>query len=139
MAKATQKEFFTALKEFAEKNPTIALPYVNSKGENCIIDADEMIETSEKRLGQLENKASAGKDKASEERNAFIDVLLSVMEKGKKYQCCTLIDEPEIAAFKWADGKKTSGQRCAYVLNDMAKNGLVTKVTEKKVTYFSVV
>ena len=126
--KNTQKDFYLAIRTMAEGGASF--------GE---ISADEMIEFCDKKLGQLENKASTGKDKASEERNAFIDVLLSVMEKGKKYQCCTLIDEPEIAAFKWADGKKTSGQRCAYILNDMAKNGLVTKVTEKKVTYFSVV
>ena len=126
--KNTQKDFYLAIRTMAEGG--------TSFGE---ISADEMIEFCDKKLGQLDNKASAGKDKASEERNAFVDVLLSVMEKGKKYQCCTLIDEPEIAAFKWTDGKKTSGQRCAYILNDMAKSGLVTKVTEKKVTYFSVV
>lgn len=126
--KITQKDIYTAIREVAENGTAFGS-----------IPADTVIEFCDKKLEQLANKASATNSKKDDEKEKFIEVLCTVMNGLGKVQCGALLEYPEVVGFEWADKKKTSGQRCSYMLNEMVHRGLATKVTEKKVSYFSLV
>lgn len=127
--KNTQRDYFNAIKALAEGGATFG-----------DIPTSEIIDFCDKKLEQLENKVNSSKKKTNDEHDKFIDVLLDVMSESGKVQCSKLLEYPEILNFPWADGKKTSGQRISYILNNLEKQNMgIVRVMEKKIAYFEYV
>ena len=86
----------------------------------------------------LANKSGKTSAKKNEEQEIFMDIIRDVLsEAPNPMQCGAIAKDSRIAEFKWADGKETSPQRVSAMLTKMVAAGDVVKVTDKKVTYFS--
>lgn len=117
--KLTQKVAYADLKVLAEQS-----------GRN------DLMEFCDKKIAQLEKKASTAK--VDEEKEAFQDLIRDVLvENGKPIKCGDVLADERIASFVWKDGKKTSSQRVTSHLKQLILANDVVKSTVKGESYFT--
>ena len=99
---------------------------------------DMLVEFFNHEIELLANKSGKTSAKKNEEQEEFMDIIRDVLsEAPNPMQCGAIAKDGRVAEFKWADGKETSPQRVSAMLTKMVAAGDVVKVTDKKVTYFS--
>lgn len=112
--KITYKELFTALLEMEEVKANKA--YV-----------DKLHEA----LASIERKsANKTASKTQVENETLKASILEVMAEGTNYTCTQIMKILD-------DERITSQQKCSALMNALAKEGKVTKIIDKKTTYFS--
>lgn len=112
--KITYKELFNGLLEMEEVKAN--KPYVNK--------INEALATIERKSA---NKTASKTQIENEEIKADI---LNLMVEGTNYTCTQIMKSLN-------DERVTSQQKCSALMNALAKEGKVTKIIDKKTTYFS--
>ena len=104
-----------------------ALQFVLDNVDGLPSDVREKIENIH--ASYMKKSASAKPTKAQLETQKSMEMVLDLMELNKLYQCKDIV--------KLADVSST--QRASVIMNKLAEQGVVKKLTEKGVSYFQLV
>lgn len=124
--KLTQRDFFTAM-----LNTTAPLPL--TKGDKTIeISAEQIKAFATERIAALDKKSSAEKKPTATQiaNIALKEQMLDAMEQNMLYQASDLIKNAACCA-------GLSNQKVSTLLNQLVKDGKVSKTEDKRKTYFS--
>lgn len=131
--KITQKQRYEALIDLVNK---YGISITNG---DAFEGKEEMVAFLESRIEGLDKKASFKSAKVEAERDELKGALLDILSaEGKALKISEILQREPIASMRTDEGLPISSQKLSYMANALAKAGVLTKTSEKKVSYFSV-